>query len=236
MTINKVCGSGLKATHLAAQSILLGDADIVVAGGMESMSLAPYVLPGARTGLRMGHSQIIDTMIVDGLWDAFNQYHMGITAENLAKRHGITREQQDEYAVLSQTRASEAIAAGRFVDEITPVTVQLGKGKTAEFAVDEQPRAGTDLASLAKLRPAFDKEGTVTAGNASTLNDGAAAVVMMSAERASEARPARARESCFLCQRRRRSRLHGRRSDLRHTTLLEEGRLDARLGGSDRSE
>jgi acetyl-CoA C-acetyltransferase len=186
MTINKVCGSGLKATHLAAQSILLGDADIIVAGGMESMSLAPYVLPGARTGLRMGHSQIIDTMIVDGLWDAFNHYHMGITAENLAKRHGITREQQDEYAVLSQTRASEAIAAGRFVDEITPVTVQLGKGKTAEFAVDEQPRAGTDLASLAKLRPAFDKEGTVTAGNASTLNDGAAAVVMMSAERAAK--------------------------------------------------
>jgi acetyl-CoA C-acetyltransferase len=134
----------------------------------------------------MGHSQIIDTMIVDGLWDAFNQYHMGITAENLAKRHGITREQQDEYSVLSQTRASDAIAAGRFAAEITPVTVQLGKGKTAEFAVDEQPRAGTDLASLAKLRPAFDKEGTVTAGNASTLNDGAAAVVMMSAERAAQ--------------------------------------------------
>ena len=186
MTINKVCGSGLKATHLAAQSILLGDADVVVAGGMESMSLAPYVVPALRTGLRMGHGQVIDTMIVDGLWDAFNQYHMGITAENLAKRHAITREQQDEYAVLSQTRASAAIAAGRFVDEITPVTVQLGKGKTAEFAVDEQPRSDTTLASLAKLRPAFDKEGTVTAGNASTLNDGAAAVIMMTAERATK--------------------------------------------------
>lgn len=186
MTINKVCGSGLKATHLAAQAILLGDADVVVAGGMESMSLAPYVVPGLRTGLRMGHGQLIDTMIVDGLWDAFNQYHMGITAENLAKRHGITREQQDEYAVLSQTRASAAIAAGRFAEEITPVTVPQGKGKTVEFAVDEQPRAGTDLASLAKLRPAFDQQGTVTAGNASTLNDGAAAVVMMSAERAAQ--------------------------------------------------
>ncbi|HEY0680735.1 MAG TPA: acetyl-CoA C-acetyltransferase [Steroidobacter sp.] len=186
MTINKVCGSGLKATHLAAQSILLGDADVVVAGGMESMSLAPYVVPGLRTGLRMGHGQVIDTMIVDGLWDAFNQYHMGITAENLAKRHGITREQQDEYAVLSQTRASAAIAAGRFIQEITPVWVPHGKGKKIEFAVDEQPRAGTDLASLAKLRPAFDKEGTVTAGNASTLNDGAAAVIMMSAERAAQ--------------------------------------------------
>jgi acetyl-CoA C-acetyltransferase len=185
-TINKVCGSGLKAAHLAAQSILLGDADVVVAGGMENMSLAPYVVPNMRAGQRIGHGQIIDTMICDGLWDAFNQYHMGKTAENLSKRHGITREQQDAYAALSQRRAADAISEGRFSDEITPLEVSLGKGKTVLFAKDEQPRADTSLASLAKLRPAFDDEGTVTAGNASTLNDGAAAIVMMSAERAAK--------------------------------------------------
>jgi len=184
LTINKVCGSGLKATHLAAQSILLGDADIVVAGGMESMSLAPYIVPALRTGARMGHGTTIDTMIVDGLWDAFNDYHMGITAENLAKRHGIRREQQDEYAALSQQRAAAAIAAGHFKAQITPVMVAQRKGDPVAFAQDEQPRAGTDVATLAKLRPAFDKNGTVTAGNASTLNDGAAAVLMMSAEHA----------------------------------------------------
>jgi acetyl-CoA C-acetyltransferase len=184
MTINKVCGSGLKATHLAAQSILLGDADIVVAGGMESMSLAPYVIPALRTGARMGHGTTIDTMITDGLWDAFNGYHMGITAENLAKRHGITRSQQDEYATLSQRRAAMAIASGYFKSQITPVMVPQRKGKPVMFEQDEQPRAATDVAVLARLQPAFDKNGTVTAGNASALNDAAAAVLMMSEERA----------------------------------------------------
>jgi acetyl-CoA C-acetyltransferase len=184
MTINKVCGSGLKATHLAAQSILLGDADIVVAGGMESMSLAPYVVPALRTGARMGHGTTIDTMITDGLWDAFNGYHMGITAENLAAKHGINRAQQDEYAALSQQRAAAAIAAGYFKSQITSVMVPQRKGDPVAFDTDEQPRAGTDVAVLAKLRPAFDKNGTVTAGNASTLNDAAAAVLMMSEERA----------------------------------------------------
>ena len=184
MTVNKVCGSGLKAVHLGAQAILLGDADIVLAGGMENMSLAPYVVPGLRNGLRMGHGTVVDTMIVDGLWDAFNQYHMGITAENLARRHGITRAQQDEYAALSQRRAAAAIAAGYFKPEITPVSVPQRKGEPIAFVQDEQPRADTDMAGLAKLRPAFDKDGTVTAGNASTLNDGAAAVLLMSAARA----------------------------------------------------
>jgi acetyl-CoA C-acetyltransferase len=182
MTINKVCGSGLKATHLAAQSIMLGDADIVVAGGMESMSLAPYVVPALRTGARMGHGTTIDTMITDGLWDAFNGYHMGMTAENLAAKHGITRSQQDEYAALSQQRAAAAISAGYFKSQITPVMVPQRKGDPIAFDTDEQPRAGTDVAVLAKLRPAFDKHGTVTAGNASTLNDAAAAVLMMSEE------------------------------------------------------
>lgn len=184
LTINKVCGSGLKAVHLGVQSILLGDADVVIAGGMESMSQAPYVTQGLRTGLRMGHGTVIDTMIVDGLWDAFNNYHMGITAENLARRHAITREQQDAYAAKSQQRAIAAIAAGRFNAEITPVLIPQRKGDSVPFAHDEQPRADTDVASLAKLRPAFEKNGTVTAGNASTLNDGAAAVLLMSAERA----------------------------------------------------
>ncbi len=186
MTINKVCGSGLKATHLAAQAIRCGDADIVIAGGMENMSLAPYILPGARTGLRLGHASIVDSMIVDGLWDAFNQYHMGTTAENLAKRHNITREQQDEYALRSQQRAVAAMAAGHFVAQITPVPLPQRDGSATLFATDEQPRADSDLKGLAKLRPAFDKAGTVTAGNSSTLNDGAAVVLMMSAERATQ--------------------------------------------------
>jgi acetyl-CoA C-acetyltransferase len=184
LTINKVCGSGLKAVHLAAQSILLGEADVVIAGGMESMSLAPYALPGLRSGLRMGHGSLVDTMIVDGLWDAFNLYHMGVTAENLAHRHGITREQQDEYAALSQKRAAAAIGAGYFDSQIAPVMVPQRKGGPLPFTRDEQPRADSTAATLAKLRPAFDKDGTVTAGNASTLNDGAAAVLLMSAERA----------------------------------------------------
>jgi acetyl-CoA C-acetyltransferase len=186
LTINKVCGSGLKAVHLAAQSILLGEADVVIAGGMESMSLAPHALPGLRNGLRMGHGSLVDTMIVDGLWDAFNLYHMGVTAENLAHRHGITREQQDAYAALSQQRAAAAIAAGYFDSQIAPVMVPQRKGNPLPFTRDEQPRADTTAATLAKLRPAFDKDGTVTAGNASTLNDGAAAVLLMSADRAQQ--------------------------------------------------
>ncbi len=185
-TINKVCGSSLKAVQLAAQSIRVGDADIVIAGGMESMSLSPYVLPGARAGLRMGHASIVDTMIVDGLWDAFNQYHMGITAENLARRHGITREQQDEFAAESQRRAAAAIAAGHFVSQITAVRVPQKNGEPTEVVRDEQPRPNTDIKTLATLRPAFEKDGTVTAGNASALNDGAAAVLLMSADRAKQ--------------------------------------------------
>lgn len=184
MTINKVCGSGLKAVHLAAQSILLGDADIVIAGGMESMSLAPYALPEVRAGLRMGKGSLVDTMLIDGLWDAFNQYHMGRTAENLARHHGITREEQDEYAVLSQSRAATAIAAGHFSSQITPVMIPQRKREPVPFLQDEQPRPDTNAAALAKLQPAFQTGGTVTAGNSSTLNDGAAAVMVMSGERA----------------------------------------------------
>ena len=185
MTLNKVCGSGLKALHLAAQAIRCGDADVVIAGGMENMSLAPYVLPKARTGLRMGHAQMIDSMIHDGLWDAFNDYHMGITAENLAERYSIDRAQQDALALQSQQRACAAIEAGRFDAEITPVLIPQRKGERLAFAKDEQPRASTSAESLAALRPAFKKDGSVTAGNASTLNDGAAAVMLMSACKAS---------------------------------------------------
>ncbi|QIJ02047.1 acetyl-CoA C-acyltransferase [Stutzerimonas balearica] len=184
MTLNKVCGSGLKALHLAAQAIRCGDADVVIAGGMENMSLAPYVMPGARTGLRMGHAQMIDSMITDGLWDAFNDYHMGVTAENLAAKYDIDREQQDAFAARSQQRASAALEAGRFADEITPVMIPQRKGDPVAFTRDEQPRAGTTAEALAKLRPAFKKDGSVTAGNASSLNDGAAAVILMSATKA----------------------------------------------------
>lgn len=186
MTLNKVCGSGLKALQLAAQAIRCGDAEVVIAGGQENMSLAPYVLPKARTGLRMGHAQMLDSMIIDGLWDAFNDYHMGITAENLAERHGFSREQQDAFAAASQQKAVAAITAGRFNAEITPVLIPQRKGEPLSFTTDEQPRDGTTTDSLAKLRPAFKKDGTVTAGNASTLNDGAAAVLMMSASKAQE--------------------------------------------------
>jgi acetyl-CoA C-acetyltransferase len=184
MTINKVCGSGLKALHLAAQAIACGDAEIVVAGGMENMSLASYVLPKARTGLRMGHAELVDSMISDGLWDAFNDYHMGITAENLAERYQLTREAQDIFAARSQQRASAAITAGRFKAEITPVAVPQRKGEPVIFDTDEAPRGDTTVQTLAKLRPAFSKDGTVTAGNASGINDGAAAVILMSADRA----------------------------------------------------
>lgn len=184
MTLNKVCGSGLKAVHLAAQAIRCGDAEVVIAGGMENMSLAPYVLPAARTGLRMGNAPLVDSMIKDGLWDAFNDYHMGITAENLAEQYGISREAQDAFAAQSQQKAVAAIEAGRFTDEITPIDVPQRKGDPLPFAIDEQPRAGTTAQTLGKLKPAFKPDGSVTAGNASSLNDGAAAVLLMSAAKA----------------------------------------------------
>jgi acetyl-CoA C-acetyltransferase len=184
MTLNKVCGSGLKALHLAAQAIRCGDAEVIIAGGQENMSLSNYVMPGARTGLRMGHSQLVDTMISDGLWDAFNNYHMGITAENLVEKFGISREAQDAFAAASQQKAVAAIEGGRFVDEITPILIPQRKGDPVAFAQDEQPRAGTTAESLGKLKPAFKKDGSVTAGNASSLNDGAAAVILMSAAKA----------------------------------------------------
>ena len=184
MTLNKVCGSGLQALHLGAQAIRCGDAEVIIAGGMENMSLAPYVLPGARTGLRMGHAKMVDTLISDGLWDAFNDYHMGITAENLVEKYAISREDQDAFAAKSQQKAVAAIEAGRFADEITPILIPQRKGEPLAFATDEQPRAGTTAESLGKLKPAFKKDGTVTAGNASSLNDGAAAVLLMSAAKA----------------------------------------------------
>jgi acetyl-CoA C-acetyltransferase len=184
MTLNKVCGSGLKALHLGAQAIRCGDADVIIAGGQENMSLSNYVMPGARTGLRMGNAQLVDTMISDGLWDAFNDYHMGITAENLAEKYSLTREQQDAFAAASQHKATAAIEGGRFVDEITPILIAQRKGDPLSFATDEQPRAGTTAESLGKLKPAFKKDGSVTAGNASSLNDGAAAVILMNAEKA----------------------------------------------------
>jgi acetyl-CoA C-acetyltransferase len=184
MTINKVCGSGLKAVMLAVQSIRDGDADIVVAGGQENMSASAHVLPGSRDGMRMGNWNLIDTMITDGLWDAFNHYHMGTTAENVAKKYGITRELQDAFSAASQNKAEAAQKAGRFTDEIVPVMLPQRKGDPVAFATDEFVRHGATAESLAGLRPAFDKAGTVTAGNASGLNDGAAAVVVMSAKRA----------------------------------------------------
>lgn len=184
-TVNLVCGAGLKAVQLAAQAIRCGDAEEVIAGGQESMSNAPYLLDGARSGLRFGHTGLQDSMIVDGLWDAFNDYHMGITAENVARQHGISREQQDAFAAGSQQKAASAIESARFEAEITPVTVKQGKKPPLVIRHDEQPRPGTTAEQLAQLRPAFRQEdGTVTAGNASTLNDGAAAVLLMSEEKA----------------------------------------------------
>ncbi|WP_236276558.1 acetyl-CoA C-acetyltransferase [Enterobacter cloacae] len=184
-TVNLVCGAGLKAVQLAAQAIRCGDAEVVIAGGQESMSNAPYLLDGARSGLRFGHTGLQDSMIVDGLWDAFNDYHMGITAENVARQHGISREQQDAFAAGSQQKAASAIESARFEAEITPVTVKQGKKPPLVIRHDEQLRPGTTAEQLAQLRPAFRQEdGTVTAGNASTLNDGAAAVLLMSEEKA----------------------------------------------------
>ena len=185
MTINKVCGSGLKATHLAAQAIRAGDAEIVIAGGQENMSISPHAAFGLRDGVRMGESKLIDTMIVDGLWDVYNQYHMGITAENVAKKWKVTREEQDAFAAASQQKAEAAQKAGRFKDEIAAITINTRKGDVV-FDTDEYPRAATTAESLAGLKPAFDKSGTVTAGNASGINDGAAAVLMMSAKKAEE--------------------------------------------------
>ena len=184
MTINKVCGSGLKAVMLAAQAIRDGDSEIVIAGGQENMSLAPHVLPGSRDGQRMGDWKLIDSMIVDGLWDVYNQYHMGITAENVAKKYGVTRAQQDALALASQQKAAAAADSGRFKDEIVPVSIVQKKGDPLVFAADEFLNRKTSAEALAGLRPAFDKDGTVTAGNASGLNDGAAAVVVMTAQKA----------------------------------------------------
>lgn len=186
MTINQVCGSGLKTTHLAAQAIKCGDADIVIAGGQENMTMSPYLLRNMRNGQRMGDGVAVDSMVYDGLTDVFNQYHMGITAENIAERFNISREDQDKISVTSQNRAEAAQAAGKFKDEIIPFTIPQRKGDPIVFTEDEFIRKGATLEGLGKLRPAFKKDGTVTAGNASGINDGAAAVVMMSADKAKE--------------------------------------------------
>jgi len=185
MTIGKVCGSGLKATHLAAQAIRCGDADIVIAGGQENMSASPHVLQGSRDGFRMGDAKLLDSMVNDGLWDAYNNYHMGTTAENIAKKYGISRREQDEFAAASQQKAEAAQKAGRFKAEIAPIEVASRKTTTV-FDSDEFIRAATTAESLGELKPAFSKDGTVTAGNASGINDGAAAVMMMSARKAGE--------------------------------------------------
>ncbi|MBR7076527.1 MAG: acetyl-CoA C-acetyltransferase [Lachnospiraceae bacterium] len=186
-TVNIVCGSGLKSVALAAGLIQAGDADIIVAGGMENMSLAPYAMPAARWGARMFNTNMVDVMVNDGLWDAFNNYHMGITAENVAEQWGLTREMQDEFALASQQKAEAAIKAGKFKDEIVPVMIPQKKGDPVAFDTDEFPRFGTTIEALAKLKPAFKKDGgTVTAGNASGINDSAAAVVVMTKEKAEE--------------------------------------------------
>ena len=186
MTINKVCGSGLRSVGLAAQIIKAGDADIVIAGGTESMSLAPYAVPSARWGARMFDAKMVDVMVNDGLWDAFNQYHMGITAENVAEQWGITREELDEFSLKSQQKAEAAIKEGKFKDEIVPVVIPQKKGDPIVFDTDEYPKFGASLEKMAKLKPAFKKDGVVTAANASGINDSAAALVVMSAEKAAE--------------------------------------------------
>ncbi len=185
-TLNKLCGSGIKSIVCAAQTIMVGDADIVIAGGMESMTMAPYILPKARTGYRMGNGTIVDSMIFDGLTDAFDNIHMGVTAENIAEQFGISREEQDNYSVKSQNRAEAAIKAGKFQEEIIPVSIPQRKGDPIVVSQDEFPRFGATYEALAKLRPAFKKDGTVTAGNASGINDGAGAVVVMAKEKAEE--------------------------------------------------
>jgi acetyl-CoA C-acetyltransferase len=185
LTINAVCGSGLKAVMLAAQAVAYGDSDIVIAGGQENMSAAPHVLPGSRDGQRMGDWKLVDTMIVDGLWDVYNQYHMGVTAENVAREYAVTREEQDAFAVASQQKTEAAQKAGRFKQEIIPFEIASRKG-TLTFADDEYPRHGATLEAMKALRPAFDKNGTVTAGNASGINDGAAVVILASARKVTE--------------------------------------------------
>ncbi|CAM3070336.1 acetyl-CoA C-acetyltransferase [Filibacter tadaridae] len=186
MTINKVCGSGLKAIHLARQAIVAGDADIIVAGGMENMSQAPFLMQNARDGYKMGDQKIVDSMIKDGLWCAFNDYHMGITAENVCDRYSISREEQDAFSAKSQQKAAAAIEAGTFKDEIVAIEIPQRKGEPVIFDTDEYVKAGTTAEKLGKLRPAFKKDGSVTAGNASGINDGAAALVIMSKEKADE--------------------------------------------------
>ncbi|MFV0517292.1 MAG: acetyl-CoA C-acetyltransferase [Aminipila sp.] len=186
MTLNKVCGSGLRAVSLAAQLIKAGDAEIVVAGGAENMSKTAYAMPTARYGARMNNTQLVDMMVNDGLWDAFNNYHMGITAENIAEQWGITREELDEFAVISQNRAEAAIKDGKFKDEIVPVEIPQRKGEPVIFDTDEFPKFGTTMDKVAKLKPAFKKDGVVTAANASGINDAGAAVVVMSKEKADE--------------------------------------------------
>ncbi len=184
-TLNKVCGSGLKATHLAAQAIACGDAEIIIAGGQENMSASPHVLNHSREGFRMGDAKLVDTMINDGLWDAYNHYHMGVTAENVAKKFHVSRAEQDEFAAASQNKASAAQQQGKFKNEILPLEIKDKKGSVI-FDSDEYIKVGTTAEALSALRPAFDKEGTVTAGNASGINDGAAAVIMMSASKAKQ--------------------------------------------------
>jgi len=186
MTINKVCGSGLKAVHLAMQAVACGDSEIVIAGGQENMSLAPHVVPGSRKGQMMGDWKLKDSMIVDGLWDAFNQYHMGVTAENIANKFELSREAQDQFAAASQQKAEAAQKANRFQDEIIPLEIPQRKGDPVIFNSDEFPRHGTTAETLGKLRAAFDRDGTVTAGNASGINDGAAAVIVMKESKALE--------------------------------------------------
>jgi acetyl-CoA C-acetyltransferase len=186
MTINKVCGSGLKAVHLAMQAVAYGDAEIVIAGGQESMSQSPHALPRSRDGQRMGDWKLVDTMLSDGLMDAFHNIHMGVTAENIAKKYELSRAAQDAFAAASQQKAEAAIKSGRFADEIVPVSIPQRKGDPVVFAQDEFPRAGTTAETLARLRPPFDKEGTVTAGNASGINDGAAMVMVMTESKAKE--------------------------------------------------
>lgn len=186
MTINKLCGSGLRTVSMAAQFIMLGDADTVLAGGIESMSNAPYVLPNSRWGQKMGHGEIVDSMIKDGLWDAFNDYHMGMTAENIAEQWGLTREEQDEFALNSQLKTEAAQKSGRFKDEIVPVVIPQKKGDQIIVDADEYPKHGSTIEKLAKLKPAFKKDGTVTAGNASGINDGGAMLILMAKEKALE--------------------------------------------------
>jgi acetyl-CoA C-acetyltransferase len=183
-TVNKVCGSGLKAVMLAAQAIRAGDADVIIAGGQESMTNAPYLLPEARAGVRLGHGKLVDSMVFDGLWDVYNDFHMGVTAELVAKKYEITRKDQDEFAVASHKKAAEATAAGRFEAEKFAVKISQKKGEPIAFTTDESIRADTTLEGIGKLKPAFQEGGTVTAANASQINDGAAALVVMSAEKA----------------------------------------------------